>query len=219
MLNDDLFPASFSRLSLYETCALKMKFRYRDKLSTPKGPAASRGTLLHSSIEDYILGKKDTLHSEIADLHETFTQVKEDPKPFVELKLAFSEGFVKVVPWTSSQAHFRMVLDAGNVFPDKVVIREWKSGKMYDEHYDQRKTYALGSIIKWNLPVEVVTHYLDLRKQEASRGEVADRKVWAWHLTQRLETMANDRHFAPRPGHYCHWCDFSKRKGGPCTVA
>lgn len=33
---------------------------------------------------------------------------------------------------------------------------------------------------------------------------------------QKVEPMMSDVVFAPRPGYYCAWCPFSKRKGGPC---
>lgn len=38
-------------------------------------------------------------------------------------------------------------------------------------------------------------------------------------LEGRIKPMMSDTTFAPRPGYYCGWCDYSKDKGGPCPVA
>ena len=40
------------------------------------------------------------------------------------------------------------------------------------------------------------------------------KKLWE----KRFRPMLNDTRFSPRPGYYCSYCDFSKKRGGPCKV-
>lgn len=47
-------PWSYSKLSLYKKCPAAFKFRYIDKKYSTPGPAAQRGTEIHSKIENFI---------------------------------------------------------------------------------------------------------------------------------------------------------------------
>lgn len=216
-----LFPASYSRLHTYETCALKAKFQYVDKLPRLKGPAASRGTKLHTSAEGFLLGEKSTIHKDLLPIKKILINVRAN-QPLIEYKIALDFSLLKVVEWKSADARFRLVIDSAFFPSGKVMdIQEWKSGRVYPEHEDQRRTYAHGSFAEWPQleEVNVSTYYIDQGHSEELQAKRPDVKVMAWQLQQRLETMENDKHFAPRPGRYCNWCDYSKKKGGPCRVA
>lgn len=220
MRNASLFPASYSKLSTYETCAAKVKFRYIEKVPSAKGPAAARGTMLHSSIEGYLLGEKTTLHSEVKSIVPIIKMVK-TKSPLIESKLALKEDLVTPVDWKSTEAFFRLVIDCAYTEPTKAFVQEWKSGKVYEDHASQRKIYGMGALIIWPnaTEAEVTTYYIDQKHHEPLLVKRPDLTLMAWQLKQRLEKMAEDKYFAPRPGKYCFWCDYSRKKGGPCKVA
>jgi hypothetical protein len=217
--NPSLFPASYSKLSTYETCAAKLKFRYIEKVPSTKGAAATRGSLLHSSIEGFLLKEKTTLHREALSIKDTVVRVSK-LNPLVESKLALKQDLTSIVDWKSPEAYFRLVIDCAYVMPERAYVQEWKSGKVYDDHASQRKIYGLGALLIWpNVPeVEVTTYYIDQKHNEPLLLKRPEVTMLVWQLQQRLEKMAEDRYFAPRPGRYCFWCDYSKRKGGPCKV-
>jgi hypothetical protein len=98
-------------------------------------------------------------------------------------------------------------------------VQEWKSGKIYDDHEDQRNLYGVGAIGMWDVPEAVVTtYYIDQRKQMTLRLTRPQAKLVGWRFAERVEAMGRDRHLNPRPGYYCRWCNFSRFKNGPCKV-
>ena len=216
--NAMLFPASHSKLSTYETCALKAKFRYILKIPSQKGAAASRGTAIHDSAENFI--KHDApIHPDALHMRPIFEKVREKDYK-LELKVALDKTLMAVVPWESPLARFRLVVDALYLELPILYVPEWKSGKVYDEHAAQRKAYAIGGFALYPevQRIRVTTYYIDQKKKVTLRADRQGRKLLVWALAQRLKVMETDKHFAPRPGRYCFWCDYSKRKGGPCPV-
>ena len=219
MRNASLFPASYSKLSTYETCPSKVKFRYIEKVPSAKGAAATRGSMLHASIEGYLLKEKETLHSEVDSIKEVIKMVRKKD-PIIEHKLALKEDLLTPVEWGSPDAFFRQVIDCAYREEKEGFVQEWKSGKVYDDHASQRKIYAMGTLIIWP-DIEqstATTYYIDQKHNEPLLVTRPELTLGAWQLQQRLEVMANDKYFAPRPGRYCNWCDYSRKKGGPCRV-
>ena len=214
-----LFPASYSKLSTYETCPDKAKYRYILNIQEEKGPAAQRGTDLHASAENYLLGNKTSVRKELTSIIPALRETKKN-KPVIEHKIALTRGLEKVVDWKSDKAWFRLVLDAAYAVEQTLHIQEWKSGKMYDDHVDQRQLYAIGGLAQWPL-VEgavVTTHYIDLKNTVDVRVDRQRATLLTWHFNERLEAMERDQRFGPRPGIYCRWCPYSRYKGGPCRV-
>jgi CRISPR/Cas system-associated exonuclease Cas4 (RecB family) len=214
-----LFPASYSKLSLYETCPDQLRYRYILGLPSPPGAAAQRGTKLHSSAEGYLLREKTTINKALRPIVKALRETR-DNNPLVEHKLAFTRGLEKVVAWESPDAWFRMVLDAAYRLKGTGYVQEWKSGKVYDDHKSQREIYAIGAFHVWPSIRKAVatTHYID---QDQAVPLYMDREratLLTWHLNHRLEVMEQDKRFGPRPGFYCRWCPYSRSKGGPCKV-
>lgn len=214
-----MFPASYSRLSTYERCAAAAGYKYVMKVPYKKSEKAARGTEIHGSIEAVLLGQSADLHPAARTISAVISEVKEKA-PLVEFKLAFSRHFEAVVDWRSSDAWFRMVLDAGYLDGKVAYIPEWKSGKVWDDHKDQRRLYAIGALAQWPEAetAMVTTYYLDQGKKVSVLVDRPQGTMLVGQFNERLEKMENERHFAPRPGNYCRWCDFSRYRGGPCRV-
>jgi CRISPR/Cas system-associated exonuclease Cas4 (RecB family) len=218
-MSNPLFPASYSRLSCYEKCPQQARFRYIDKIPQgPKGPAATRGTELHTSAENFLRGDSQIIHKDIAILRNTLVVVKQS-QPFIEHKIAFSQNFAKRVAWDAPDVWFKMVLDSAYLENSTVHVQEWKSGKVYDHHVDQRALYAVGAHGEWPVTMaHVSTYYIDRGTKKTLWVDSQKRKMLVGRFNQRLELMGNEKIFAPRPGQYCRWCDYSRFKGGPCKV-
>jgi CRISPR/Cas system-associated exonuclease Cas4 (RecB family) len=135
-------------------------------------------------------------------------------RPFVEHKIAINRNFT-FIPWDVSYG--RCVLDAAYLEGDEVHVQEWKTGKMYDDHEEQRKINLLFSRACWVASTYTIqTYYFDLGKKKKlvlTHEELDDVRR---ELEPRLTIMENDDILAPRPGHYCNWCSYSRYKGGPC---
>jgi CRISPR/Cas system-associated exonuclease Cas4 (RecB family) len=208
-------PWSYSRLSTYEKCPAKFKYSYIDKIKGPKHPAAARGTEIHESIENFLNGGKE-LHEVATPYKHVFKEIRAHD-PFVEEKVAFTAKW-KLAPWDDCWG--RAAIDSAYIYGNRVEVQEWKTGKMYDDHAEQRALYLLLAMVKW--PAGQVyrhqTYYLDLGKKkslEVTKDELIGARE---DFTARVTIMASDDVLAARPGPYCGYCNFSRYKGGPCKA-
>lgn len=230
------FRWSFSQWENYNGCPARWKYKSVLKLpSRPAGPAAARGLQIHATIEDYISQRSDTVHPAVKpEYMPVFDTYREHPngERHCELKFSLDENFQLCGPMLSNRAWCVMVLDVVRVgdahrgphstreTPLIAHVGEWKSGKPKDTHTDQRKLYALGSLVRWPdvEKVMVTTHYVEgtapsarLEVSRSAKPKLED--LWRG----RVEQMQRDQICAPKPGMHCQWCDYSKRIGGPCV--
>lgn len=228
------FRWSFSQWETYNSCPAKWKFKSVLKLpSAPPGPAAARGLQIHGSVEDYIGGKSSEVHSAVKPKFiPIFNQLRNHPngERHTELRMSLTEDWQLAGGLRSKSAWCVLVIDAVRVGgawngPDKgkgpniAWVYEWKSGKPKDTHGDQRKLYALASIIKWPWvdEVQATTYYLeDTAPPQKLRctPSAADKLKALWQ--GRVDLMRRDTICGPRPGYHCMWCDYAKKRGGPC---
>lgn len=140
------------------------------------------------------------------------------PEAYPEHKIAVDEHW-KVCGWEDPNAYMRSVIDLKYVVsPLSVVNYDWKTGKIYDDHVDQKTLYAV--IVSAEHPealeIRSIHVYVDLGKnteQVYHRDQIpAMRARW----NQRIESVAEDREHIPSPGYHCRWCGYSKIVGGPC---
>lgn len=134
-----------------------------------------------------------------------------------ELQLAVDRGW-NSVPFDSPDAWWRGVLDYILVRTPVAHVYDWKTGKEYDDHYDQKQLYALGVFCTYPevLEVRAVHVYLDTGRNTErvySRYEVPSLRA-QWE--DRAGKALNATEFFPNPNYGCRWCGYSRSKGGPC---
>jgi len=209
------FPTwSYSKLSLYEQCPRKYKFRYVDSIKTPKAAAASRGTMIHEGVEDFLHDRAKTVPVEAVGFFTHIAEVKTH-RPKIEHKIGFDQNW-KPIGW--EDAWGRSVIDAGYMKKRHAQIQEWKSGKIYDDHADQRRLYATLAYLVW--PdidrATIKTYYFDQGQIKTVTIEPEHVEAIQDDFSQRVYFMHIDDVYAPRPSWACSYCDYSKLKGGPC---
>jgi CRISPR/Cas system-associated exonuclease Cas4 (RecB family) len=211
---------SYSKYSTYEKCPRKFKFRYMDKLEEPKGDAMSRGTVIHNSVEDFLLGKVDQLHPDIHSYYGQFFTALRDAGAIPEEKIAVDRNW-KLTDWDSPDAYCRSVLDIRMPMRDdgEVQVFELKTGKIYPEHYDQRELYAVKvqALLKDAKMIKVTGIYLDLKKNSPTYLHphyYQEPKIELW--ASKFRTILRDELFIPNPTFSCRFCHFRKDNGGPC---
>lgn len=204
---------SLSALGLFEKCQLKYRFKYVDKLPEPRGTAASRGVDSHKIFEDVMLGKRE-LPPEFNYYHQMLTELK-TRENYPEHKIALARDWTPR-DWEDPEVWYRGILDL------KVgdTVYDWKTGKIYPDHDDQKSIYSLGLFSEDPTlqRVRAVHVYIDLgqqREKTFTRDEVPDmRRHWEARVTFLERTKPED--MIPSPGFHCRWCAFSASKGGPC---
>jgi hypothetical protein len=240
------FRWSFSQWENYNSCPQRWKFKSIMKLpSSPPGPAAARGLDMHDRAERYIKGEITLAEAVYGDpamrfgdkkpavIHQKYIPLLDAYKNHpngdrgTERKMAFDSEWFLCAP-TSRFAACIAVLDAyryggerGSEDETNKVLRigEWKSGSPKDTHADQRKLYAMFGLRAWLAhKVEVTTYYLEDTAPPARltvEAPAMEKLKMIWQ--PRIDLMQRDQMCAPRPGVHCNWCDYAKKKGGPCA--
>lgn len=232
---------SLSQITTFEICGFKYALQYMPRESAallglavvpqrpPPAPAAQRGIDLHKGIEMH-LHKKTALPPELERWSGAFTEIQTYPL-FPEHKIAVNREW-KPVAYSSPIAWVRSILDLKVLKPSGLSVYDWKTGKEWPEHWDQKTLYGDMSLAEHPEYSEVtVTHvYLDLGTQttrtyhrdqlHAFRAQWYDRASKLERAKDELSyaKTANDltMAFPMQPNRFCKWCDFSKAKGGPC---
>jgi hypothetical protein len=217
---------SYSRLSDYEECPRRAKFKHIEKLKEPTGPALERGKAIHSEAERYVRGLLPTLPPSLARFPDEFAALLKIGKSVaVEQQLAVNARWQQC-DWFGSDAWLRVVVDAyyreqaADGGPDRIVMIDYKTGRVYPDKVDQLDLYGLVALAL-NPDVERIESafwYLDageILDQVLLRSEAEPvRKRWV----KRVAPLLADTTFAPTPGDGCRWCHFGmsgKAKGGP----
>jgi hypothetical protein len=213
-MNSPLLPWSYSRLSKYERCPAQAKYSYTIKRPYVQSLAAERGSDAHKTIENFLESKSDHLHEAIDPYMHVLTELKAH-EPHVELQIAVNQNW-EPADWRHCWG--RGGLDAVYTDGPDVSIYEWKTGKMYADHDDQRRLYFLLAAAKWPhvMDFKIQSYYFDLgdkKTLEMTREELGPVRE---DFNARIHIMTSDDIMAPRPGYYCRWCDYAKSKGGPC---
>jgi hypothetical protein len=183
-------------------------------------PAAQRGTDVHDSIEQFMHGKVDQLHPEI---HSKYGQMLTSLRAQYthlgpEERWAVDENWEEV-PYKSDKAWIRGFLDLGAQTKTVFDIYEWKTGRLYDSHVDQRFLYGTIGLTLWHeySQVKVTGVYFD--QKGIREGEVYERARLQWmqdEWKRRLARIEEEQRHDPNPTYLCRYCDFSKENGGPC---
>jgi hypothetical protein len=196
---------------------LKYKLRYIDKLPDTRSAAANRGLDKHKSIEQFLKKEIDTLPIEL-NFYTQFLTGLRSYENYPEHKVALTVDW-EPCAWDSEIAWYRGVYDLKLLqTPEEATVYDWKTGKIYEDHNDQKSLYSVAVFAEQPAlrSVRAIHVYLDLnqsREKLFHAGEVRQlREQWA----SRAKKLEEDKEFIPNPGFHCRWCSYSKAKGGPC---
>jgi len=203
-------------------CPRKYKHAYVDKLPRiplePDSPA-HRGSRIHDSIEQYLLGNTERLDSEIHEKWGEYMFKLRERGGIPEQKFGFKDEW-DCCDFDDPEAMVRGLLDVVDIsIPDTVSVLEWKTGKDYPEHAHQRSLYAVAASLLYpdKKFISVTNVYLDkdkFNREQFTAGSLDYmKKMWK----DRFATVLADEAFIPMPQFLCRYCDFSKAKGGPCA--
>ena len=204
----------------------------RIRIAEPPNLHFVKGDRVHKAAEAYIAvpGKKaPPVIPELAAVKghlELFRKLRAQ----TERDWAFTRAF-EPASWFGPDAWLRVKVDVCAVEPGPpqlVRITDWKTGKVYDDHRQQRSLYALGGLQMAELgllPGVAKTPDLKLKAEHlytdttqsatevfALKGLPALKREWA----VRIKQMMTDTRYPARTGFHCRYCKFRKSNGGPC---
>ena len=208
-------------LSTYEQCPAKYDYKYKEHLPDPPGPAASRGTEMHTLLEILDPSKLETENfpAWVEPIAGTLRMLM-DGTEIREEKIYLDASWV---PCAKDERALMCVLDLTKTKGRKATVVDYKSGKPRDDHKQQLQLYGMAKLIQQPKVNTVFTKnlYLDQPKEKRWMEHEVKRKdlhdlMSSWD--SRVFIMQIDDIRAPRPGFYCQWCPYSRDKAGPCKV-
>ncbi len=214
---------SFSRLNDYRKCPKQAFYKHIKKLKERESDALIRGSAIHEMCQVFSQKTAKTKCPKELETFEAEFRVLQKHRSTLacEQQVAFNKKWEKV-DWFDKDAWCRQIVDAWYLpTPQRLVVIDYKTGKLNDDHLEQLTLYALSGLLLFPAieEVEVQLWYLDQGVQRPDEPKVYTRKdvpalkkLWESNVASLLK----DRSFKERPGKACTWCSFSKGKGGPC---
>lgn len=216
---------SYSGLMMFEKCPRSFKYKYIDKLQvsgtfTPS-PAMLRGSKLHNAAEYYVDGSIDVLPEELRERQKMFDRLRGFDYALPEWEFNLTEDWTGIPFERKEDGFIRGIIDLLVPHENLLEIKEYKTGRVYDSHPDQRGLYGMAGLVLFPQVdhARITTVYFDLggadQTTEMSRSDLEAIK-WSW--ARRInKTVDVGQPYPMRPSKMnCKWCDYSKKKGGPC---
>jgi hypothetical protein len=234
---------SHSRLSVFESCNLRARLQFVDKIPEPTRPPLpagkeypdARGTRVHQETDAFIKGNTDAFPIEALAFKDHLTMAQglyADGKAAGESSWCFDANWNPLIdPFTYQppnwnifhQIRFRikpdLVITANK---EEALVVDYKTGKRYGnemKHGEQLELYSIGAFIQYPT-LETVTAELwyfdiqDLVSLTFTKAE-ASRRLQSWDMRNKI--MMDTREFPPMPNmETCRWCPYGPAKSGHC---
>lgn len=239
---------SFSVYQQYLKCPFSVCLDkiQRVRIQEPEQPNLVHGNAAHDNAAGFISGKvkkpakittpvpgRPALVTDMAVVKDTLVQLR-TAKARSEQEWAFDRQY-NPVPWfddwknpKAPRVWLRIKTDAcaDTLKPPTVTIVDWKTGRVHDEHKQQRSLYALGGLRLVELGMLAggskattltAQHvYLDTGQHATEEFKFKDLKSLTREWEARVKDMMNDTVFVTKTGPHCRWCKFRRSNGGPC---
>mgnify|MGYP000178572114 CR=1 FL=1 len=215
-----------SRLVDYESCPLKAKLKYIDRIPEPIRPlpkgktehANDRGTRIHTAAEFFVKGTAE-LVPELETFREELTRLRflyAAGTVSLEGEWAFTKEW-SPTSWKSDDVWVRVKLDSFvRLSKTHGVVIDYKTGRRFGneiKHAEQMQIYQLAAFLKYP-ELEKITVELWYTDQNELATMTFTRKQglrFLENFTQRANKMTHDEVFTPRPNIIsCKFCPFGK---------
>lgn len=210
---------SYSALSKFEECPLKYKLSYIDEINYAAGPAAAKGTRLHTACERFLKGE-----IEARQLSVDFMRIRPLLERMREMGAKAEEiWLIREDTWEfqgeeTEETTFKAIVDIHWIEDDILHIRDLKTGRPGNSHYDQLEAYAVLGLRRYPEVKEVIVAPLYLEGEGAHTTypraiEPFLQKAWQG----RWGKLYGAEQFPATPSNEaCRWCPYKKSKGGEC---
>lgn len=230
---------SLSAVGCYEKCQLKARYKYVERRPEVRSDAAGRGIDFHKDIENFLIGASPTLPSNLDYYTSWFTELKKHeiyPEHIIRLKQDWTPAQENEAHWYKGILDLKVVRRQESVEslpegtertqlqapPIEVIIYDWKTGRVYPDHDDQKSLYSVATFAEHPsvFSVRAIHVYVDLRQireKTFHRDQMHElRTAWDGRAGKFLEALKNPEGMIANPGFHCRYCSFSAAKGGPC---
>lgn len=224
---------SYSVYTQYINCPLSVCFEKikRIRIAEPPNPAFVKGNMMHKFAEEFVGVKEKKAPVIIPELAAVTKKLQlfRKLKAKVEADWAFTKDWLPTRwnDWDNCWLRIKVDAVAEVKKPEPLVhIVDWKSGKIYEEHKQQRSLYALaamqlidlGTLADGDKKTKIIAEhaYTDTTQTAIEEYTMKDFKPLKAEWMRRVEHMMSDTKYPAKTGFKCRYCKFRKSNGGPC---
>ena len=213
-------PYSFSKLSTYQQCPLRFKFKYIDKIPEGKfdDSALVKGSNVHSILENYSEVQQQNsivekfLKCDIAQKY--LPAILGTSKSVKEFNIGLD---TKLNPskYSDKSTIFRGKVDLMTVIDKTLNIIDYKTGKYKEEKYqsyDQLMFYAIYYFIRYHKIDKIRISYVYLEAQ-LENEMILERKYLSSYIDRLIKTINSvetDTQFIKNKSILCNWCPYQE---------
>ena len=216
---------SFSRYQDYVRCPAYACYKHLKKMRTVGSSQMTRGTEIHTRAEQFLDGTLKPMPLDLLKLRKQYAELRKRGargELVQEQMWGHARDWTPIDPRAWDECWLRVKMDViylANKSGTTLHVDDHKSGQIKeDAHREQLSLYGVSALHRYSKVQVVVGRMLYVDKGKVIEEELKRKDLPS--LTDKWEHkvafMFADRNFAPRPGNYCRWCDFSKSKAGPC---
>lgn len=220
---------SFSRLSNFETCPMRVYLAAVKKEKQPERDAdnpAERGTRIHQTCEDFVNGKGDKL-KEVDPFWEDDLETLREEYSAGTVELEGDWGFDidwQATGWWDENVWARIKLDAFRRLDETTArVIDYKTGKKFGNevhHTQQAQLYMVAAFMKYpeiDL-IETEFFYLDQKDYMKKTYPRSKLPLYLKKFTERAMKLTTATEFPAKPTKMnCRWCDYGPENGtGAC---
>ena len=208
---------SYSSLKMFKQCPAMYAYAHIMKLKQESTGAMDRGTRLHKLCEDYMKAPDAACPYDIRKIGLKIFQLREKGAKAEETWLLDKDWNPTDDP---ASAKIKAIVDVHVPLKDNVlVLHDYKSGRVYDEHNHQLEFYGLIGLRRFPdaKRVEASAIYIDSGGESPRRSilrEMFPHYARPWQ--NLIEQLDSERQFVPTPNANCKRCAFRSDQGGPC---
>lgn len=214
---------SYSRLSDFETCALRFQHKYVLKtIKFVSNAAMDRGKELHKQLErDTVraIHGKEPVCQDIAHVHPMIKGfVARHPAVSIEQQLAFDSS-LNPTDWFAKDVWFRAVIDMvgrtnvqSKIQDHGASVVDWKTGQ-FRPTVDQLKIYNMAVMLQWSQTASVTSAlvFIDHKKSSppltSSRLDLQNLVQEFSDRSEAIQIAIQRDSWQPTKCFQCRWCE------------
>jgi len=218
---------SNSRISIFESCKLRAKLAYIDRIPEPERPPLpnnkeypnDRGSRVHDYAEFYVRGKHDKLIPELLNFAPELKRLRDlypSGNVMMEDMWCFDDAWQSVGSREFDKIRFRAKLDVCIFYAGgrKAIVVDYKTGRRVGneiKHAEQCQQYQLCVFLRFPDVEEVITElwYTDQNELHTMKFTRAQGLRFLKGINQRNQRMLTAAEFPANPStHSCRWCPY-----------
>jgi len=201
----------------------------RIRIQEPENPFFVKGNRVHDAAAVQVagLGKIPKISAELLPIKDVLISLRKR-KARAEQEWAFDRMWNPVDwrDWNKVWLRIKTDICADTVEPPTVDIVDWKTGKVHEEHTQQRSLYGLGglrlvqigALAGGSKDVKLTAQhvYVDTGQSATESFTMKNLEPLKREWLSRIKQMMSDTVYPTHTGFHCRYCKFAKSKGGPC---